>query len=329
MKKILFAIIVLSFLIISCTNDNETLFSGVYIAQSGGNTISLYSDSLINDFITDIHKMPNAFAYDGELLYCVSSQDAYIDVIDPKTGSMVNSIALPAGSNPFDIIEENGVLYVSLFGSKQVCAVRNDTILHISDTLNSSPEGLSYYGGKIFVCCTGYTPDTLYGHYEEGEIAILNEDMTMDTIIQIGEGTNPQDIMFLGSNAYILCTGNYFDVSASLKYINASEDDYPYATWAENIAGSPSVMAYYQGTFFVGGYGMPVYKLQMGTITDTLSISYASVMKVWNDSLLYIGSGYWNADTYDSLFIYNLKTQEKQSISLLPMVGPSAIEIIE
>ncbi len=328
MKKIFFIILMLAVFIYGCTETNSNE-KGIYIANGGSNIIGLYdfyNDTLINDFITDIHNMPNRFATDGYYIYVLSSQDAYIDVIDPETNEIINQIELPVGSNPYDMVWANDKLYITLFNEKKVCVIENDTVTAISDTLPSPPEGIDYYDGKLYVCCTGYTPDTLWGHFENGYIAVLNEDLTTDTLIDLGYGTNPQKILFVGSAGYILCTGNYNDVNASIKYI----DNYELATWMDNIPSNPGIISYSEGSFYVGGYGMKTYKLQNATIADSFDINNASAMFVYNDSLLFIGTSYWDANTNDSLFIYNLKTKTIDNRIALPQQsGPADLIIIE
>ncbi|MDR2847954.1 MAG: hypothetical protein LBV39_02510 [Bacteroidales bacterium] len=186
---------------------------GWYVLSEGnwnsGDSELAYFDVLSNTLTTKYFNAKNSAALGetgndlklyGSKLYCVlSGTDATsggaVKVINPKTGVLIATIPV-ADDQPRRIATAGGKVYVTLYSGK-VAAIDTTTLAITGNaTLSGTfPEGISAYGGKLYVCNSGQGTGTTISVVD---VATLTETavITVPENPSMIEATSTGDIYF-------------------------------------------------------------------------------------------------------------------------------------
>jgi len=199
-----------------------------YVVNSVANTLSvinLENGTVQPDILSPgANSMPNHLVLRNGKGYVVDSGINDIMVFDQATLQEIKRINLPNGSNPWAIEFINDSLAaVTLYLTDQVVIVNvfTDQIIQTVQ-VGTSPAGLKYYNGKIYVTNTGYI--TYTQPYEPGTISIIDAG-SFTVIDSIMVSTNPQalDVDSQG-RLVIACTGDYYTISGKLEIVDTAID---------------------------------------------------------------------------------------------------------
>ncbi|MBN2509783.1 MAG: YncE family protein [Spirochaetales bacterium] len=199
----------------------------VFILNSLAETISVYhpdTAELYNDAVTT-GTWPNDILYHDGRLYVVNSGDNSIWVYDESTLARTGEIYLGPNRNPWTIIPsgDGPKAYVPNWVAGSISVIDLETLTLLSEIENAGqgPEGGCSTGGKIYVCCTGYTASG----FGEGSVAVIETaGDTMAKIINTGEGSNPQSAFAVNGTVYVILSGRPSDNSGGILVIDTATD---------------------------------------------------------------------------------------------------------
>ncbi|MCD6502526.1 hypothetical protein J7L01_07975 [bacterium] len=182
------------------------------VLNSLGETISAgeWLSAPTNDIFT-VGSMPNQiFAGSDRGIWIVASGPAKIQEVSiaGSSGSIVDEYALPLGSNPYLMFEENGKILTSLWvtGGIGIIDIASSSVTS-TDSFCLGPQGVFADSDYIYVTAGNLDPVSFV--YGEGELWRL--DWSGVPIDHIGLGINPQQIIRgPDGNLHIVCTGDYF-----------------------------------------------------------------------------------------------------------------------
>ncbi len=169
----------------------------------------------VQNHITVLGRVPNQVAYHNGYLYVVNSISANIQKIDSQSYSVVATISLPVGSNPYNMTFDNNYCYVTGWISGEIYRINlSSDQLDGEITIGGYPEGILALEDHIYAAQTAFNPNDF--SYGQGQMAIINRaGFTLEDEINIGK--NPQWINPGPANTlHIVCTGNYAGVQGSI-----------------------------------------------------------------------------------------------------------------
>jgi YVTN family beta-propeller protein len=124
------------------------------------------------------------------LIWVTNEASATVSIIDPETGSVNQTLALPYGSKPFGMAfsPDGGNAYVTLQGTGKLLKLDPLTGKIISEVLVSgTPRGIAITGDSKRVLVTGFISPT-----DHGEISDVNAGtMNLQTKINLAEDKTP------------------------------------------------------------------------------------------------------------------------------------------
>ncbi|MBI5868528.1 MAG: hypothetical protein HZB43_09605, partial [candidate division Zixibacteria bacterium] len=166
--------------------------------------------------------VPNRIRLAGTNVLVVNSISDGLWVLDATTLDTLRTIKFPDGDNPWDVTFVNDTLCaVSMLLANDVVLV-NQTAGTILGTVpvGTSPEGLIYAAGKIWVANSGFSfVDYTYG---AGTVSVINP-VTHAVVTTIPVGTNPQSLALSPDGTiHVMCTGNYVDRTGIVYVLSAS-----------------------------------------------------------------------------------------------------------
>jgi YVTN family beta-propeller protein len=194
---------------------------------------------IIENNITTVGSVANRIYSNNSLVYVVNSIPDGITVINPLNDQVIDNISLTTGSNPWDMaFVGTNKAYVTnwLANSISVIDLENGDELNTIE-IGTAPEGILVVDNTAYVCNSGGYPN-----YPNSTVSII--DVTTDSVTKtLDVLTNPQDLA-LGPNGniYVVCTGNYSNISGKIVEINPFGDiDYtPLVTDTIDIGGTPT-----------------------------------------------------------------------------------------
>ncbi len=143
-------------------------------------------------------------------------------VLDATTLDTLRTIKFPDGDNPWDVTFVNDTLCaVSMLLANNVVLVNQTTGAILATVpVGTSPEGLIYAAGKIWVANSGFSfVDYTYG---AGTVTVINPE-THAVVTTIPVGTNPQSLALSPDGTiHVMCTGNYVDKTGIVYVLSAS-----------------------------------------------------------------------------------------------------------
>lgn len=222
-----------------------------YVMQGYGSNalskINLESGQVVMDFLTEIGSVPNKLVNFNDMLYLVNSTPDEIKVINPmQDDAFARSIALPAGSNPWDIaFISTSAAYVTLFNTHQVAKVNLETGTTVKTfNVGTAPEGVLVTGGEAWISSTGYGG---WGQpYVQARVDLVNTGND-SVLVSLPVPVNAQVLVkgpdphgWGGTFVHVLCTGNYGDAPGRIAVIDR---------WAASAGYAPAVV----DTIEIGG----------------------------------------------------------------------------
>ncbi|MCP5060994.1 MAG: T9SS type A sorting domain-containing protein [Ignavibacteriae bacterium] len=254
--KNLFLIITILFLV-SVTLWSQTIPRTLYSINGSAQTISkmnLETKEITQNILTT-GEIPNGIISHNNMIYLVNSKPDNIMVIDPADDSVVKTIALTEGSNPWAMAFVNDTkAYVTnwLTDSVTIINVEEGTVVK-SIAVGKAPEGIVVVGSKAYVVNTGYAS---WGNpYEQSTVTIIDTDA--DTILaSVNIPTNGQDLALApNGELHVVCSGDYSTEFGKIAVINI-EAEIPIVTDTIDIGGTPGdIEISSDGTGFCSAWG--------------------------------------------------------------------------
>lgn len=245
----------------------------VFVINSVANTLSVVdpvNQTVILDTLSPgATSFPNQMVLHGGKGYVVSSGIHSILVFETAGLQRLGTIQLPTGTNPWAMgFINDSLAAVSFFDTDEVGIVNvNSGQLLTTVPVGTSPEGVRFSNGRIFVANSGFVS---FGQpYDPGTVSVIDA-ATFSVVGTVPVGLNPQDLdTDSNGNIVVACTGDYgvtatgqLDIihPASLTVIH-SESLNEFIT---AVRVNPSDRAYL-ATF---GFGVLVYDL----VTQTFEV---------------------------------------------------------
>lgn len=184
-----------------------------YVVNSVANTLSylnIETQAVIVDTLSPgANSFPNQVVVHRDRGYVVNSGTNSLMVFDLATLQRDGFIQLPTGSNPWamDFINDS-LCAVSFFNTDAIGIVNvNSRQLLQTVAVGTSPEGVKYYNGKIYVANSGFVS---FGQpYDPGTVSVVDA-ASLAVVATIGVGLNPQDLdADSNGNLVVACTGDW------------------------------------------------------------------------------------------------------------------------
>ena len=122
----------------------------IYVVNSESRTLSRIdteTGTVINTF-TQLGLTPNMLKVTSEYIYVVLSGANSIQMIDRNSGTTIRNIFISSSSNPWDVVENNGYLYVSGMFTNKVYKISQESWTVVDQiTVGTAPEGLEVCNG--------------------------------------------------------------------------------------------------------------------------------------------------------------------------------------
>lgn len=274
--------------------------------------MSLETFVIQNDIVT-VGVFPNRIHARGDKVYVVNSTPPGITVIDVASDLVVSNIALPEGSNPWDMefIEDEKVFVTSLIANAVFVydLATGDSLDMIA--VGNAPQGLLVVGEKAYVAntggfATGFMPST---------VSIIDIP-TLSVTHTLSVPLNPQEIDIAPDGTiHVVCTGNFGDVSGRLVIIDPNPpgtEFNPTITDTLEFGGSPGDLAITSdglGYLVDFGDGANGFLYSYNTATKEVLHSSANPILVGNVSL-----GLFYDKVMDELYVANFGDDTVQLI---------------
>ncbi len=236
----------------------------IYVVNSESRTLSMIDTETgaVNNTFTQLGLTPNLLKVNTDYIYVVLSGANSIQMIDRETGITIRNIFIASSSNPWDVVEYDGYLYVSGMFTNKVYKISQESWSVVDQiTVGTAPEGLEVCNGKLYVCNTG----GYASGYANSSVSVI--DLANFSVINtIPVWTNPQDIAVYNSQLHIVCTGNWNTISGAVDVIDSVTDEKidriiiggnPWGIWI-----SPNGIAY-----MGEGYNSGIYSYDANTLS--------------------------------------------------------------
>jgi hypothetical protein len=150
----------------------------------------------------------NQVIYHDEKLYVVNSGAHELQIINANTGITDSRVNLDNSSNPMNVIEHNGFLYVTGLYSNRLYKINiSDTSAITALDIGIGPDGIAIIEDRMYITLTGFTGLD----YVQGQVCVVDLN-TFTIITKIDVPTNPQDIVVDSRGfLHVVCTGDYFN----------------------------------------------------------------------------------------------------------------------
>ncbi|MBT3169617.1 MAG: T9SS type A sorting domain-containing protein [Candidatus Cloacimonetes bacterium] len=281
--------------------------SAAFVVNSNSQTLSKIDveTGVVDNAFAVIGLYANRVVVDDDFAYVVNSGDNAIQKINLETGGTVANIAMPAYSNPYDMIIENGFGYVTGLFSASVSKINlaTDEVV-ASVTVESSPEGMAIANGNLYVANT----NLVWPNYGQGTISVVNL-ATFEVTTTINVEMNPQAMVVVDDKIHVVCTGDY-DVNIGKVCVidvtsNTVENTLEIGGTPANITLAPN------GNVYLGdGMGMGVYAYHSETLEITHSaenmfaVGGASIATT-EDKIAVVDAGDWVSNSMVRIYAMN------------------------
>ena len=160
-------IIILFLFFIMCTALFSQIPKSAYVVNTLGESLSIID--LQNQIVLQPPKplglFPNDIRLRNDKAYVINSGLNDIRIFDLNTQNSLGGIDLGSGTNPYrlDFVNDS-IAAVSMWLVDSVYLVNTNSRQIIQRVrVGTSPEGIKYYQGKVFVANSGYTASWLCG----------------------------------------------------------------------------------------------------------------------------------------------------------------------
>ncbi len=225
----------------------------VYIVNTFARTVSVFDPVNLTMYnnVMAVGQTANDIKYWDGRLFIVNSTDNSVQVFDESDYSLLKTIYLGTGRNPYSIIidtdRERGVIPNLYTGTVSVIDLNSYEIID-EISVGRSPEYGCYLGGKVYVANTEYYDNA----FNVGSVSVIDSaadvaDIAVVATVTIGSGANPQTILPVPSlnQVHVVCSGNNDgteDDDGTIVIIDASNSNYNIVETLA-IGGSPLVSA--------------------------------------------------------------------------------------
>jgi YVTN family beta-propeller protein len=215
----------------------------LWVENSTGRTLSLLdleNDKIEND-VLQLGLYPNQIVVWQNKIYALCSGTAEIMVIDPQKKVVEERIALPMGSNPYEMAFVGATrcyVTLSLANSVAVVDVKQKAVIE-QIPVGTAPQGLLVEDQTAFVTNTGLRG---WSDYTQGSVSLIDTGSD-SVIVEIDVPTNPQAVVAAPDyRYYVLCTGDYAQqpgVLAAMSLYDANWNYHPAVVDTFLIGGAP------------------------------------------------------------------------------------------
>jgi YVTN family beta-propeller protein len=349
-KTLLFLLVISA---VSCTKDEvpvgETpeVTRGVYVLNEGNfnanNTTLTYYSFQTQTPVTDFYFNANGrglgdtgndmILYGGKL-YIVMNVSSYVEVAGANDAKSLKRIPLETSSGvkrmPRFVVGYKNKVFVSSYDG--TVAVIDTTSLEVEKYIQvgSNPENMVVSGENLYVVNSGGLNPVFDSTVSVIDLASLTE------VDKITVGVNPAFITADEDGyLYVACTGNYFDIPASLVKVKASTKEIVKS--ADTAVGK---IFYHDGLLYAtGGYfGSPHLRTlhtddfsqtRDNFITDGTIVSIPYGVKIDEENGDVYLTDVKDFSSSGEVFCFDKNGRKKFSFSVAPGVNPHAIALIK
>lgn len=181
--------------------------------------IVLDSTAISNHLLT-LGIVPNQIVVAGSFLLAVNSGSSNIQVFDRATLAELGTVELGPNRNPWNLVmADSAVGFAANYATNTVSKFNliSRTVLG-EFPVGQSPEGVAFARGKLWVCITGFDPNSF--SYGQGQVAAVDP-VSDSVIVRLNVGTNPQAIKNTpDGKLLVICTGDFGSIGGSLYLID-------------------------------------------------------------------------------------------------------------
>lgn len=344
-------------IVVNGSSDNLSavdLSSGDVTSDLGGMTIG---------------SVPNRIEVEGTTAYVVNSGgfpgsvNASLQVIDLATNSIVNTVPIPDGENPWDlaVLSPNKIYVSMLYGNNVTVldptlpgasAVLGTIPLPTFGTVPAGPAGIIVLDGYAYTANSGY--DAATWGYVAGSVSVI--DTAMDTLVDVDgdpgngsdtpiftTGLNPQDLAVDGEGEiHVVCTGDYWSTFGVVDIIDP-------AAWSITtsipLGGTPGNISIGGGFALIGAgdadsCDLYIYKTDTNAVwSDSTSPAVLAGASGWctvgkiavsqSEKWAYVPMGVFGAEAWLAEIGIGTKLNVTRSFPLTPGANlPSAVGLV-
>lgn len=159
----------------------------------------------------------------GRLAAVVNSGSDDVTLLQLRTASVLGTVALPAGSNPWAVaIAGRKVFVTALLGDRvyEIDPVSMSVVR--SAATGKAPEGLAVAAGKLYVANTGFDFETF--SYDPGSVSVFDLE-GLSPVTEIPVSLNPQDcVRAPDGRVHVVCTGDFFQIAGVVVVVDPESD---------------------------------------------------------------------------------------------------------
>ncbi len=323
-RYVLFALLALGWLFAAL---GQTIPRSAYVINSLSENLSfinLETGTVAGDTLNlGMNAIPNDIKIHNQRAYVVNSGLNEIRVIDLATLSLVNTIDLGSGTNPWSIEFVNDSLAaVSLWLTNSVALVNvnQGQVVQIIP-VGVTPQGMAVLGGLLYVANAGFVAP---GQFDPGTLSVVDL-TTFQVVDTIAVGLNPQAVQIYGSDrVVVVCSGDYGTVGSELDVVDAARDSVSHVQPLNVVGTSLGINGLGKAFITTFGSGTLVYDLNTLSFdrdeTDPLKGGPGVAFDTQNHAYL--------ADFLtDSVFVYD--TGYQQTAAYLVGDGPVALAVFD
>ncbi|RMG68138.1 MAG: hypothetical protein D6715_03045, partial [Calditrichaeota bacterium] len=299
----------------------------VYVVNSLSENLSfinLENGTVVGDALPlGMNAIPNDIEIRGQRAYVVNSGLNEIRVIDLATLTLVQTIDLGSGTNPWSIeFVNDSVAAVSLWLTNSVALVNvKQGQLVQTIPVGVTPQGMAVLGNRLYVANAGFVAP---GQYDPGTLSVV--DLTTRQVVDtIAVGLNPQAVQPDGAGRLVVvCSGDYGAVGSELDVVDPAQGSVIQVQPLNVVGTSLGVNGLGKAFITTFGSGTLVYDLNAQSFdrdeTNPLKGGPGVAFDGENNAYL--------ADFLsDSVFVYN--TGYQQTAAYLVGDGPVALAVFD
>jgi YVTN family beta-propeller protein len=242
-----------------------------YVIGAGDSRITRVDldEGQVSGGLGPIGEIPNRIEKDpdGSLAFIVNSGSDDVTVFDLESETVVATIELPPGTNPWTIEIAGSRAFVTGLLTDRVHEIDLATFtLGASAPTGIAPEGMCIASGKLYVANTGFDFQTF--QYGAGSVSVFDVG-DLSLLAKVPVGTNPQECFASSSGAiHVVCTGDFSSTTGSVHVIDPASDSpadtLEIAAFPGGAALGPASLAYLNVTTLA--FGSEIWSYDTSTL---------------------------------------------------------------
>lgn len=167
-----------------------------------------------------------AVAY-GSRIYIGDSQSNLIEIIDANTYKSQKTISLATAeaNTPRSMVAKDGKVYISMY-TGQVCRLDTASLaIDATVAVGPNPDKIAIHGNYLYVP----NSDGLNWMVGYGTTASKIDLGTFKVVKTFDVALNPTEFISNGTDLFLLCMGNYYDVPSTIYAVKADDTLQPVA----------------------------------------------------------------------------------------------------